>query len=158
MKTPSTLPAPSPLFSNSVQPLIYNLIHNEIWYIVFLLWFENTHTHKHTHTHTHTNTYIHTQRHTAHSGASRLIHPLIPPYKYIFKFTLLVMSFSSYLYYIEWLIHWYEKFTFHNVFSFKKFHPLYKGVVGGGGSNYVFIVLGPVLFYFSFAKWELPPD
>ena len=112
---------------------------------------------KYTYTQTHTHTHIHTQRHKAHSEASRLIHPLIHPYKYIFKFIPPVMSFSSYLYYIEWLIHWYEKFTFHNVFSFQKFHPLYKGVVGGGGSNYVFLVLGPVLFYFSFAKWELLP-
>ena len=156
MKTPPTLPAPLPPFFQILSNLWYIM-----WYIMrsdtlcgFLLWFENAHTHKHTHTHTH----IHTQRHTAHSGASRLIHPLIHPYKYIFKFTLPVMSFGSYLYYIEWLIHWYQKFTFHNVFSFQKFHPLYKGVVGGGGSNYVFLVLGPVLFYFSFAKWELPPD
>ena len=132
MKTPSTMPAPSPLFSNSVQPLIYNVIHNEIWYIMwfFALIWKCTYTQTHTHTHTHT--HIHTQRHTAHSGASRLIHPLIHPYKYIFKFTLPVMSFGSYLYYIEWLIHWYQKFTFRNVFSFQKFHPLYKGVVGVG--------------------------
>ena len=27
---------------------------------------------------------------------------------------------NSYLYYIEWVIHWYQKFTFHNVFSFQK--------------------------------------
>ena len=27
---------------------------------------------------------------------------------------------SSCLNYIEWIIHWYQKFTFHNVFSFQK--------------------------------------
>ena len=32
----------------------------------------------------------------------------------------LLCSHSSYLYYNEWIIHWYQKYTFHNVFSFQK--------------------------------------
>ena len=36
----------------------------------------------------------------------------------------LLCAYSSYLYYTEWIIHWYHKFTFHNVFSFKNFSLL----------------------------------
>ena len=31
----------------------------------------------------------------------------------------LLCAHSRYLYYTEWRIHWYQKFTFHNVFSFQ---------------------------------------
>ena len=65
----------------------------------------------HTHTHTHT----HTQRQTAYSGANRLTHP----YKYMCKHDLLC-SYCSYLYYIEWIINWYQTFTFHDVFYFQE--------------------------------------
>ena len=61
----------------------------------------------------HKHTKTHTQRHTAHPRASRLTHP----YKYLHH---LFCAHSSYLYYTEWLIHWYQKFIFHNVFSLKK--------------------------------------
>ena len=61
-----------------------------------------------THKHTHKDT-----QHTPALGASRLTQP----YKYIYLH-LLLCAHSSYLYYIEWTIHWYQKFTFHNVFSF----------------------------------------
>ena len=52
----------------------------------------------------------HKQSHTAHSGAVR------PTYPY----NRLLYAHSSYLYCIEWVICWYQKFTFHNVFAFQK--------------------------------------
>ena len=57
----------------------------------------------------------HTQTHTAYSGASRLTYVNI----YLHQ---LLCARSSYLYYIEWIIHWYQKFTFHNVFFSKIIH------------------------------------
>ena len=63
----------------------------------------------------HTNTHTHTQRCTTHSGASRLTQP------YIYLHHLLC-AHSSYLYYTEWIIHGYQKFTFHNVFFSKIIH------------------------------------
>ena len=54
----------------------------------------------------HTN--IHAKECTAHSGASRVTHP------------------SNHLYYIQWIIHWYQKFTFHNAFSFLQIIHLLK--------------------------------
>ena len=32
----------------------------------------------------------------------------------------LLCAHSSYLYYTEWIIHWYQKITFHDVFSFQQ--------------------------------------
>ena len=32
----------------------------------------------------------------------------------------LLRAHSNYLYYTEWIIHWHQKFTFHNVFSFQR--------------------------------------
>ena len=63
---------------------------------LLVLWFDK-HTHRHRHTgpvywHIHINTYLHH----------------------------LLCAHSSYLYYIKWIIHWYQKFTFHNAFSFQK--------------------------------------
>ena len=55
------------------------------------------------------------QWHTAHSGASRLTQ--------LYKSYLhhLLCAHSSYVYYNEWIIHWYQKFTFFSkVFSFQK--------------------------------------
>ena len=56
-----------------------------------------------------------TQRYRAHSGTSRLTHPykyiLTPPAKH-----------SQQLSVLHWIIHWYQKSTFHNVFCFKKLH------------------------------------
>ena len=77
----------------------------EVWHIMWLfagslIWY---HTHKHT------------QRHTAHLGDSRLAHPN----KYIFT-PPVMCSQHSVIYYIKWITHWYQKFTFHNVFSFQK--------------------------------------
>ena len=60
-------------------------------------------------------TYANTQGHTSHSWASTLTHP----YKYIF--TPPLCAHISYLYYIEWIIHWYQKFTFYMSFLFKKY-------------------------------------
>ena len=58
----------------------------------------------------------HTQTHTD-PGAGRLTHL----YNYIL--TPLVMCSQQLLllhWMIKWIIHWYQKFTFHNVFSFQK--------------------------------------
>ena len=54
----------------------------------------------------------HTHRHTAHAGTNRLTHP----FKYILTTPAM---YSQQLYVIHWIIH-YQKFTFHNVFSFQK--------------------------------------
>ena len=62
--------------------------------------------------------------HTAHSETSRLTHP----YKYIFTS---LCAHSSYLYYTEWIIHWYHKnslstlsFLFKNYSLVKVIHLL----------------------------------
>ena len=60
----------------------------------------------------HTQTYKHT--HTSHSGASRLTHP----YKYL-QYILCPQHIPILHYMIKWI--WYQKFTFHNVFSFQQF-------------------------------------
>ena len=61
---------------------------------------------------TYTKTHTHTRQDTQHTpGASSLTHP----YKYILLFTR--CAHSSYFYYTEWVIHWYQKSTFHNDFS-----------------------------------------
>ena len=77
----------------------------------------------------HTQTHI--QRHTALSGASRFMHT----YKYILTPVMcsqqlslctniclhhLLYAHSSHLYYIEWIILWYQKIAFHDVFSFQQ--------------------------------------
>ena len=73
---------------------------------LLVLWFDITHTNTQTHTqtystlcgpvdwHTHINIYLHH----------------------------LLCAKSSYLYYIECIIHWYQKFIFHNVFRFQACH------------------------------------
>ena len=57
--------------------------------------------------------HTYTQRYTAYSGTNRLTHPykciLTPP-----------AMCSQQLSVLHWIIHWYQKITFHNVFSFKK--------------------------------------
>ena len=64
--------------------------------------------------HKDTKTHTHTRQDTQHTpGASSLTHP----YKYILLFTR--CAHSSYFYYTEWVIHWYQKSTFHNDFSFQ---------------------------------------
>ena len=78
-------------------------------------WYSNlishtrTHTHKHTHTHTHT--YTHT--HTEHTQGPVDLHTNTNIY-----LDHLLGAHSSYLSYTEWIIHWYQKIIFHNVFSF----------------------------------------
>ena len=63
----------------------------------------------------HSDLISHTKTHTTHSGASRLTHTHIKMYLHH-----LLCAHSSYLlYYTKWIIHWYQKFTFHNVFSFQ---------------------------------------
>ena len=65
-------------------------------------------------TYTKTQRHTHTRQDTQHTpGASSLTHP----YKYILLFTR--CAHSSYFYYTEWVIHWYQKSTFHNDFSFQ---------------------------------------
>ena len=53
------------------------------------------------------------QRYTAHSGTSRLTQPD----KYILTPSAM---YSQQLSVLHWIIHWYQKLTFQNVFSFKK--------------------------------------
>ena len=74
-------------------------------------WLSITHTHIHTHKHTHTQTRT-TQRHTQgpvdwHTCINIYLHHLL-------------CAHSSHLYCIEWIIHLYKKFTFHNLFSSQK--------------------------------------
>ena len=57
--------------------------------------------------------HTYTQRYTARSGTNRLTHP----YKYILKTPVVCTQQLSVL---HWIIHWYQKFTFRNAFSFKK--------------------------------------
>ena len=93
-----------------VGTLIYAMHTNCRTLNVVSCWYSNlmSHTHKYTHTHTHT------QTHTTHSGTIRLMHP------YEYNLHHLLCAHSSYLYYNEWIYHWHQKFTFHNVFSFQK--------------------------------------
>ena len=80
---------------------------NTMWFFAStLIWY---------HTQTHTHTHTHTPKDTTHWGASALTHTSINIYLHP-----LLCAHNSYLYYIEWIIHWYQKFTFHNVFSFQK--------------------------------------
>ena len=73
------------------------LLRSDTWGILLVLWFDITQI----------------QNHTAHSGANRLTHS----YKYIL--TPPVMC-SQQLSALHWIIHWYQKFSYHNVFSFQK--------------------------------------
>ena len=57
--------------------------------------------------------HTYTQRYTAHSWTNRLTYP----YKCILTPPALC---SQQLSVLHWLIHWYQKITFHNVFSFRK--------------------------------------
>ena len=63
------------------------------------------------HTQTHSNTYTQTQ----HSQGPVDWHTHINTYLHH-----LLCAHSSYFYYTEWRIHWCQKFTFYNVFSFQK--------------------------------------
>ena len=69
----------------------------------------------HTHSNTHTHTYTHTQTHMQHTQGPVGWHTHINIYLHQ-----LLCAHSSYLYYTESIIHWYQKFTFRNVFSFQK--------------------------------------
>ena len=60
--------------------------------------------------HIHTNTHPH--KHTQHTQGPLDWHTHINIY-----LPHLLRAHSSYLYYNAWIIHWYQKFTFHNVFS-----------------------------------------
>ena len=74
-----------------------------------LIWYQaHTSTHTHTHTHTHTCTQGPVDWHS-HINIY-LCH--------------LLCAHSSYLYYIEWIIHRCQEFTFHNVFFFPKKYSL----------------------------------
>ena len=60
----------------------------------------------------------HTQTHTSNSGACRLTHS----YKCIFTLPVFCSQLVPLLHsMIKWIIHWYQKITFHNVVSFQKF-------------------------------------
>ena len=70
---------------------------------LLVLWFDITHTNTNTHTDTQ-----HTQGPVdQHTHVNKYLHQLL-------------CAHSSYLYYNEWIIHWHQKFTFHNVFSFQR--------------------------------------
>ena len=78
---------------------------------VAFCWYSNLirHTHTHTHTHTHSTAQHSTAQHstaqhsTAHSGPIEW-HTHIKIYLHQ-----MLCAHSSYLYYIEWIIHWYQK-------------------------------------------------
>ena len=66
-----------------------SLLRCDTWcFFLLVLWFDITHTNIHIDLHTHINTYLHH----------------------------LLCAHSSHFYYIELIIHWYQKITFHNVF------------------------------------------
>ena len=86
-----------------------NLLNSDKWCgFLLVLSFDLSQTHLHTHTYKNT----HRERHTTqrsvdwHTHINTYLHQLL-------------CAHSSYLYYIEWIIHWYQKFTFHNVSSFQ---------------------------------------
>ena len=83
------------------------------WYSDLIL--DTTHTHTHTHTRTHTHT------HTTHSVTSRLNHTHINIYLYQ-----LLCAHSSYLCYIEWIIHWFTKMYFPQCLFYLKIIHLQK--------------------------------
>ena len=80
-------------------------------YNVFFCWYFDLISHTHTYTHTHTHT--HTHKYTQQTQGPIDWHTHIN-----ISYQHLSCSHSSYLYYIEWIIHWYQKFTFHKFFSF----------------------------------------
>ena len=65
-------------------------------------WYSNMISHTQTHTYTH--------KDTQHTQGPVDLHTHINIY----------LHHSSYLYNIEWTIHWYQKITFHDVFSFQE--------------------------------------
>ena len=83
------------------RQVYWSLTHN-VLFAGTLIWY-------HTHTQTHT-----PQTHTARTGASRMTYP----YKYIFTPPVMCSQQLSLLH--KWIIHWYQKFSFHNVFSFQR--------------------------------------
>ena len=99
--------APPPLCINSSSPhqtlkSPLNVLNTCGFFAGTLIWY-----------HTHTNT--HTHEDTQHTQGPVNWHAHINIYLYH-----LLCSHSSYLYYTEWITHWYQKCTFHNVFSFQK--------------------------------------
>ena len=75
----------------------------------------HTHTRTHTHTHTHTHIHIHTHVHTDNTQGPVDWHTNID------IITSPVIRHSSYLHYIDRIIHWYQKFILNSVFAFQKF-------------------------------------
>ena len=73
-------------------------------------WFD-THTQACTHACKHAHTHTNSQR--QHMQGSLDWHTHVNIYLHH-----LLCAHSSYLFYIEWIIQWYQKFTIHNVFSF----------------------------------------
>ena len=83
-----------------------NAFPSDVDVFLLVLWFSITHTQTHTHKDIQYTLW-----------ASRLTHP----YKYIFTSPAMCSQQLPLLHYmIKWIIHWYQKFTFHNVFSFQK--------------------------------------
>ena len=62
----------------------------------------------------HTYTHKDTLRHTAHSESSRFTHPINIYLRHLW------CAHGSRLYYLEWIIHRYQKITFYGVFSFQQ--------------------------------------
>ena len=101
MSSPDILVPEEPwcvIFATRCQ-VCWGLTHNVLFFSGTLIWYHNTNTYKHTQYtqgpvdwNTHINIYLHH----------------------------LLCAHSSYLYYIEWIIYRYQKFTFHNIFSFQK--------------------------------------
>ena len=93
------------------------LTHNVVfcWYSNLISHSQRDSTNKRTYTHKetqHKQTQIYTQRDIEHSGS---LHTNITIYLHH-----LLRAHSSYLNCIEWIIHWYQKVTFHNVFCFQE--------------------------------------
>ena len=88
------------VFYATRRQVYWRLTHNKI-----LCWYSDLISHTQTHTRTKTHNTLRGQWLQTHTNP--YVHQLL-------------YAHSSYLSYTEWIIHWYRKFTFHNVFSFKK--------------------------------------
>ena len=85
---------------NCLPPLFHILSSTQCFFAGTLIWYHTHNTHTKTqHTQGSVGWYIH---------INKYLHQLL-------------CAHSSYLYYNEWIIHCYRKFSFHNVFSVQKF-------------------------------------
>ena len=88
-----------------------------VWHNVIFCYYSDLILHTPTHLILHTPTHTHAHKDTKTRNTLRGKKTDTHPFKYIHH---LLCAHSNYLYYIEWSIHWYQNFTYHNVFSFQK--------------------------------------